>query len=236
MGRRRPLLVCGDVGNGGEIEWTDLLDADRIEALDSDPSGLVTSYSQTDGLWSLTYTQTGTARDGIREGWLRRWEIPAPYAADERDILLTHIYDITFAGTNSNAILAAGPMIGTGTTVASFDGALAGVADLSSTQVRNTRVGPTGITNINLVDRAGATSVARYAHTTGTASKFYGGILGGLVATGGVTYDAVHDAARAVTPSTVTMALFFGSNGTGTLTGTITFRARYAHIRGPAWS
>jgi hypothetical protein len=237
MGRRRPLLVCGDVGNGGELQWVDFLLADRDVARDSDPSSLVTALTQAGTLFSATYTQTGTARDGFREGRLLQWDPPAAYQADERDIFVTEIYDVTWAATNSNAIISAGLV--SGDTLSSAGGLLPGLMDSSVDSIRNVRTDATLSVTGNLVPRAGIRSVGRIAHARanfGSANKLLGFIGNALIADAGSDGQAAYSNTTLAAPASVRPSLMIGSIGTGTATGTVTFRARYAHIRLPAFS
>jgi hypothetical protein len=235
MSRRQVFSGAAGNGNGGELAWQVLRDADREATLDSDPSGLVTSYSQaSDGLWTVTFTQTGTARDGYREGWLRRWRIPG-YDGTERDQVVAQIYDIDWGGDSSRALIGAG--MTNGDTLSSAIGSIGALDDNSSTQVRTTRVDGVSATQGNLIARAGASSVFLLQH-------FRPGGAGARQI--GLQYQNTYsntDSDGQVTRTTAALpgangcfALFVGSLGTGTLTRTVTFRARWAHIRVPAWS
>jgi hypothetical protein len=238
VGRRRPLLVCGDVGgNGGELQWTDFILADRDVARDSDPSSLVTALTQAGTLFSATYTQTGTARDGFREGRLLQWDPPAAYQADERDIFVTEIYDVTWAASDSKAIISAGLV--SGDTLGSATGFLPGLMDNSIANITNVRTTEiSGVTG-NVVARAGIRSVGRIAHARanfGSANKLFGFIGNGVISDAGSDGQAAYSTTVLAAPAAVRPSLMIGSIGTGTATGTVTFRARYAHIRLPAFS
>jgi hypothetical protein len=237
MTSRIALPVAGPSGaaaGGGGLAWQVLRDADREATLDSDPSGLVTSYSQaSDGLWTVTFTQTGTARDGYREGWLRRWRIPG-YDGTERDQVIAQVWDIDWGGDSSRALIGVG--MTNGDTLMSAVGRIAALDDSSSTQARAYRIGETAGTQGNLVDKAASTFfLQQHARPAGTAARMLGGYFQSTYSTTGS--DRASEASLTALPGADgCFALFVGSLGTGTLTRTVTFRARWAHVRLPAWS
>ena len=226
---------CGAAAGGSDLAWQVLRDADREATLDSDPSGLVTSYSQaSDGLWTVTFTQTGTARDGYREGWLRRWRIPG-YDGTERDQVIAQIYDIDWGGNSSRALIGAG--MTNGDTLSSAVGSLGGLDDVDASNVRTARIAETATTLANQFARAGAGGLflVQHARPAGTGVRQLGFLCQNTYSDTGSDRQAV--ASTANLPSADgCFALMVGSNGTGTLTRTITFRARWAHIRLPVWS
>lgn len=220
---------------GMEITWNDFRLDNRNVALDTDISGLVTSFSDTNGLIEATYTQTGTARDGFREGRTWRWNMPSAYKTDERDYLLFHLYDIDWGGAGgSAAIIAVGLTNGTNMATAN-GGNLAGLYDQSATHVQTFRVVPTGGTLANIVPRTDVETIGHLQHVRrakGSLEKWTGTFTQTVFSSGGSDNQSAFNS-LGLTANQSYLTVMIGSLGTGTLTRTVRFRARWAHIRLP---